>query len=87
MKEGGYIPGGTMKNKQYLEKVVSFSESMDEMEQLLYYDAQTSGGLFIAVHPEQAEDMMNELQEKDVRYAQVVGEVIQQEIHSIQMKK
>jgi selenide,water dikinase len=87
MKEGGYIPGGTMKNKQYLEKTVSFSESIDEMEQLIYYDAQTSGGLCIAVHPEQAEDIMEELRDRDVPYAQVVGEVIQVETHSIHMRK
>lgn len=85
LREGGYIPGGTMKNKQYLEKIVIFTETIDEAEQLIYYDAQTSGGLFIAVHPEQAEDLVQELRDRDVLYAQVVGTVIEKEKKSIQV--
>ncbi len=82
-REAGYIPGGTANNKQYLEKMVSFSESIDAVEQMIYYDAQTSGGLLIAVRPAQADDMLHELRENNLEYAQIVGHVVQQKEKSI----
>ncbi len=47
--EAGNFPGGSVENKMYLNDRVQFEETIDEYNQLLLFDAQTSGGLLIAV--------------------------------------
>ncbi len=47
--EAGNFPGGSVENKMYLSDRVQFEETIDEYNQLLLFDAQTSGGLLIAV--------------------------------------
>ena len=43
------FPGGTSNNRLYYGKEVTFDSSLSEMQQMLVWDAQTSGGLLIAV--------------------------------------
>ncbi len=43
------FPGGTSNNKLYYDKLVTFDPDLSEMQQMLVWDAQTSGGLLIAV--------------------------------------
>ena len=45
----GVMPGGTKRNLKSVEKVVSFSDHLSEIEQLLSADAQTSGGLLVSM--------------------------------------
>ena len=45
----GVMPGGTKRNLKSVEKAVSFSDHLSEVEQLLSADAQTSGGLLISM--------------------------------------
>lgn len=47
--EAGNFAGGSIENKMYLHDRVLFDETIDEYNQLLLFDAQTSGGLLIAV--------------------------------------
>lgn len=47
--EAGNFPGGSVENRMYLRDRVQFEETIDEYNQLLLFDAQTSGGLLIAV--------------------------------------
>ena len=47
--EAGNFPGGSVENKMYFGDRVQFEETIDEYNQLLLFDAQTSGGLLIAV--------------------------------------
>lgn len=49
--EAGLTPGGTERNRTYLEAHVAFAPDMDAMTRLLFYDPQTSGGLFAAIAP------------------------------------
>jgi selenide,water dikinase len=44
----GYISGGTKRNLDWVLPYTNFSDSVDDVEQLLLADAQTSGGLLIA---------------------------------------
>ncbi len=48
----GAIAGGTARNVEYLREKVDYDERVDEQTRLLLADAQTSGGLLIAVAPE-----------------------------------
>ena len=50
----GVMPGGTKRNLKSVEKVVSFSDHLSDIEQLLSADAQTSGGLLVSMPLEDA---------------------------------
>ncbi|GAB4425843.1 MAG: selenide, water dikinase SelD [Anaerolineae bacterium] len=43
------FPGGSANNKLYFEKDVTFDPGLTEAQQMLLWDAQTSGGLLLAV--------------------------------------
>lgn len=45
----GYVPGGTGRNADYLRGHVTLGPEVHETDQLLLFDPQTSGGLFVAV--------------------------------------
>ncbi len=47
--EKGCFPGGAFDNKMYFESKVTFADSLDEPNQMLLFDPQTSGGLLLGV--------------------------------------
>jgi selenide,water dikinase len=49
--EAWIFPGGSAANKQAFEKHVRFEEGIGDGEQMLLFDAQTSGGLLVCVPP------------------------------------
>ena len=51
--ERGSFPGGAFDNKKHFEHGVQFSTALDEPNQMLLFDPQTSGGLLLGV-PRQA---------------------------------
>jgi cysteine desulfurase NifS/selenium donor protein len=51
---GGIVPGGTLNNKQHVAPHVTWHEAVSETCRLLACDAQTSGGLLVALPPQQA---------------------------------
>jgi selenide,water dikinase len=53
--EAWIFPGGSAANKQAFEKHVRFEDSVKDSEQMLLFDAQTSGGLLVCVPPDQVE--------------------------------
>ena len=52
------FPGGSSDNRQYYGSHVRFAEGIAESDQLLLFDAQTSGGLLLAVPPDRLEAML-----------------------------
>ncbi|MCL5429190.1 MAG: AIR synthase-related protein, partial [Chloroflexi bacterium] len=54
--EQGTFPGGSLDNRKYYSPHVEFSASLTEWEQNLLFDAQTSGGLLLAVAEAKAAD-------------------------------
>ncbi len=71
----GAIPGGTWNNKKFLENNVSFSCDLSEEEQLILFDAQTSGGLLIAIPAANADGFEESLHESGIASAARIGEV------------
>jgi len=70
----GIFPGGSADNKLFFGTQVRFANEIDEIKQLLIFDAQTSGGLLLAVPPEK----LAALQQRAVELEQplwVVGDV------------
>jgi len=69
----GVIPGGTRRNMASIEGIVDWSERLEEHERLVLADAQTSGGLLIAIAPEQADTLLADLRARGVSAAAIVG--------------
>ncbi len=77
------FPGGASDNKAYFEPSVHFDPSISEMDQMLLFDPQTSGGLLLAVPPDQIESFFAEAK-KINQPAWIIGEVISEHgIHII----
>ena len=69
----GILPEGMYRNRSFAEPYVDPGAVPLEIQDLLY-DPQTSGGLLMAVHPEDADALLTELAEA-VPAAQRIGEV------------
>jgi len=52
----GMIPGGAKDNREFVEPHVRIEDSVDRKLEPLLFDPQTSGGLFIAITAEKAEE-------------------------------
>ncbi len=68
------FPGGTYDNRLYFASSVHFDPSLDEPSQLLLFDAQTSGGLLLAVPPTQLDKLMSRAKNLD-QPVWTIGEV------------
>ena len=72
----GIWPGGTRKNREWLQEQVHFDPEVDETTRFMLCDPATSGGLFIAVAPEQTDSLVGALQKAGTLAAAVVGECV-----------
>lgn len=61
--EMGCFAGGTFDNKSYFEAKIRFAETIDEENQMLLFDPQTSGGLLLGVPQERLEAFGRRAQE------------------------
>ena len=71
----GIAPGGTHANLRFLADWVSYDASIGKEEQLILADAQTSGGLLVAVSAENAGPMLDSLGNGGVKAAAVIGRI------------
>ena len=60
----GVIPGGTKKNHEFYKKNITFDKSLENYEQLMIADAQTSGGLLLSVSSKESNNLIQLLNEK-----------------------
>jgi selenide,water dikinase len=67
----GQVPGGSKRNRSYVEPFVRFADAVDEVSRVLLTDAQTSGGLLIACPSEQLGSLRAELLERTVPFHEV----------------
>lgn len=79
-----YLTAAAQKNRNYVEKYVQFENIPFAMEEVLF-DPQTSGGLLLAVHPQDAEKMLKEMQEAGLPAA-IVGEITEKDEFEIYVK-
>lgn len=71
----GFVPGGTRRNEQDLADAVRIDAAIDEPLRTLLYDAQTSGGILIAIPPERLDELLAALAEAHTPAAAVIGEM------------
>lgn len=62
----GIIPGGSRSNHAYTKLYVSYAEKLTEIQQIILNDAQTSGGLLIALGSDQVKSMIASLQKEGI---------------------
>jgi selenide,water dikinase len=72
------IPDGTRNNLNYLGDFVDWSPAVPPAARVVLCDAQTSGGLLMAVPPGRAAKLLKALRGAEVASAAVIGEVVAQ---------
>jgi selenide,water dikinase len=81
--EMGVIPGAAFRNKDFAGSHCYFDPSIDYNHKMLFFDAQTSGGLMMCVASEKVDAALEELHREGYPHAAVIGEVIEKKEHSL----
>ena len=76
LAERGAIPGGTKRNRDALGAHVTFAASVSETMRVLLFDAQTSGGLLIAVAADRADALIAALRRERTPAAARIGRLV-----------
>ncbi|MDE6886995.1 MAG: selenide, water dikinase SelD [Helicobacteraceae bacterium] len=79
----GIIPGGSHKNKATLESSVLNENSIDD---IFFYDAQTSGGLLIALDSSNTNELNKILNDKGIQ-SKIIAECVPKSEYKIYLKK
>jgi cysteine desulfurase NifS/selenium donor protein len=74
----GAIPGGTQKNLSFYQEWIQWKVVLSETEKLMFCDAQTSGGLLVAIPGNFLDQVMKELSDQGVECAVVIGRISEQ---------
>ena len=72
MANMGIIPDGAYRNKTYLSDKTLWRSDRDD---IIFYDAQTSGGLLMAVDERDAKALLARLIDEGYEYSSIIGEV------------
>jgi len=72
----GMIPGGTIKNQEIYSCSVEKKPDITSEQEIILYDAQTSGGLLLSVKPEEAEKAKELLYQQGFTLSQIIGRII-----------
>ncbi len=77
LADAGCIPGGSQDNLAFLTDLgaIDWDPSLSESERLVLADAQTSGGLLIAVAEARAEDLLAAIRPAETLAAAVIGRI------------
>ena len=70
------IPGGTRNNLDYVNPHIRWGKNIPEPYRILLCDAQTSGGLLIAVPPSQADKLLGGLLAEGINDASMIGRML-----------
>lgn len=77
---------GSMKNFEFVKSKTKFARNISHELRMLLCDAQTSGGLLIAVPGEKSSAFLDLLFMKDIKCARIIGEIIEKKERSIYVK-
>ncbi len=72
----GMMSGGTIKNQEIYSFSVEKKSDLPSEQEIILYDAQTSGGLLLSINPEQAEKAKELLFQQEFTSSQIIGKVI-----------
>ena len=83
----GIAPGGTHANWRFMNDWTSYAPELTKEQQLIVCDAQTSGGLLIAVSPEKADELVAELTRHATPAAAIIGELVEGDAGRMEVRK
>jgi selenide,water dikinase len=63
----GHVPGGSRRNRAFADTWTDWAPAVGELERVLACDAQTSGGLLLAVAPEHVDALLTGLEDEAAR--------------------
>lgn len=72
----GDVPGGLKENRRFLQPHLRLAAGLDEAMINILHDPQTSGGLLIALPPEKAQALVQDLKENSGIEAAIIGEML-----------
>jgi selenide,water dikinase len=75
MAAAGTIPGGTLNNLEYVEKFVTWDERISHLKKVILCDAQTSGGLLVAMPETHADEFVQKLNKCGITGV-IVGKIV-----------
>ena len=76
LAEAGYAPGGSRRNLESVDGSTAWSDAVDPTTRQLLADAQTSGGLLIAIAPADLEELAGSLEREGVAEWAAIGELV-----------
>lgn len=71
--EQGFVPGGSKGNMRSTIGSVDFQATLSDAEKMILFDAQTSGGLLLAVRSDQAEACLSAIRKAGDERAEIIG--------------
>jgi len=86
LAETGLFPGGSFRNERYIkDRVKIVNSNLPNHHIMLFYDAQTSGGLIIAAKADKTETLLDQLNDAGLEWCKIIGEVKERDVHSIKI--
>jgi selenide,water dikinase len=82
----GAVPGGTVRNLESVREAVHFADTVPEIDRTLLADAQTSGGLLLAVAAERVDRLVSALEREATPVQAVIGRVTAGAAGSIEVR-
>ena len=79
LARAGVVPGGTKRNLEFVAEWTSFDEGLVEWQRLLVADAQTSGGLILAVPQDRVSRVISDLDERGSLSSAMIGRALEAE--------
>lgn len=76
LAESGMTPGGTRRNMDFYKKIVANISDIDEITLDILFDPQTSGGLLMAIPPQEADGLLKKLHNNGIAEAAIIGRII-----------
>jgi selenide,water dikinase len=76
LARSGLIPGGSSKNLASVSPFCTWRRGLDDVDRAILADAQTSGGLLIAVPADQTDTLVRELGQRSTPARAVIGEIV-----------
>lgn len=79
LADQGCIPGASFRNLDYTERETRLTDGLEYNLKMIAHDAQTSGGLLMAVEPGKSSELLKELQEAGHPEAAIIGRAVSRE--------
>ena len=83
----GIFSGANERNSEYTQSCTTFDPDVPEAIKAIFYDAQTSGGLLIALPPGEADAALREMHAAGIKVATFVGTITESSEGKIHIRK